>query len=135
MTNTILYIEDHYHNRRLVQKILTAQGYDVLLAEDGSQGWDMVRAHRPELVLLDIALPGALDGLDVAALIRQDASLREVWIIALTASAMVGDRERFLSEGCDDYLSKPIQIQELVAKVNGYFEARAKTGAAGRSDA
>ncbi len=119
---TVLYIEDHYHNRRLVQKVLSAQGYEVLLAEDGSQGWEMVCAHRPALVLLDIALPGELDGLDVAARIRADEALCDTWIIALTASAMVGDRERFLREGCDDYLSKPIQIQELLAKVHGFFE-------------
>lgn len=118
---TVLYIEDHFHNRRLVQKVLTASGYEVLLAEDGASGWEMVRAHRPALVLLDIALPGELDGLDIAARIRDDEALRETWIVALTASAMQGDRERFLSHGCDDYLSKPIQIKALLAKVDDIF--------------
>lgn len=122
MSRTVLYIEDQYHNRRLVEKVLTARGYEVLLAEDGEAGWGMVRAHHPALLLLDIALPGALDGLAVAALVKGDATLRDIWIIAVTASAMQGDRERFLHNGCDDYLSKPLQMQLLLAKVDGFFE-------------
>ena len=124
MTRTVLYIEDHYHNRRLVQKILTSQGYEVLLAEDGVSGWEMVKTHRPRLLLLDIALPGEMDGLDVAAKIRADDDLRDTWIVALTASAMRGDRERFLASGCDVYLSKPIEVAELLATVNGYFDGQ-----------
>jgi two-component system, cell cycle response regulator DivK len=121
LTKTILYIEDHYHNRRLVQKILTSKGYNVLLAEDGASGWDMIQQHHPDLVLLDIALPGDMDGLDVAARVREDQELKATWIVALTASAMRGDRERFLEHGCDDYLAKPIQVRELLAKVEEYF--------------
>lgn len=124
MTRTVLYIEDHYHNRRLVQKILTSQGYEVLLAEDGTSGWEMVKTHHPRLLLLDIALPGKLDGLDVAAKIRADDELRDIWIVALTASAMRGDRERFLANGCDDYLSKPIQVTELLTTVNRFFDGQ-----------
>jgi two-component system, cell cycle response regulator DivK len=121
LPKTILYIEDHYHNRRLVQKVLTAKGYNVLLAEDGPSGWAMIRRHHPDLVLLDIALPGDMDGLDVAARVREDQELKAIWIVALTASAMRGDRERFLEHGCDDYLAKPIQVRELLAKVEEYF--------------
>jgi CheY-like chemotaxis protein len=93
----------------------------VLLAEDGVTGWQMVQQHRPDLVLLDIALPGAMDGLDVAARMREDPVLQNTWIIALTASAMRGDRERFLAHGCNDYLAKPIQVRELLAKVEEFF--------------
>lgn len=121
LTKTILYIEDHYHNRRLVQKVLAAKGYEVLLAEDGLSGWAMIQEHHPDLVLLDIALPGDMDGLDVAACVREDATLQHTWIVALTASAMRGDRERFLEHGCDDYLAKPIQVRELLAKVEEFF--------------
>ena len=124
MSRTVLYIEEHYHNRRLVQKILTSQGYEVLLAEDGESGWEMIETHHPEFVLLDISLPGAWDGLDIAVKIKADAALCDTWIVALTASAMRGDRERFLRSGCDDYLSKPIQVRELLGNVNGYFESR-----------
>ena len=123
---TVLYIEDQFHNRRLVEKVLAARGYEILLAEDGQIGWEMVQAHRPSLLLLDIALPGALDGLDVAARVKQDPALRDIWIIAVTASAMQGDRERLLRSGCDDYLSKPVQIQQLLAKVEAYFERQAR---------
>ncbi len=122
LENTILYIEDHYHNRRLVQKILAAKGYNVLLAEDGVSGWEMIQRHQPDLVLLDIALPGDMDGLDVAARVRNDPHVRATWIVALTASAMRGDRERFLEHGCDDYLAKPIQVRELLAKVEEFFD-------------
>jgi CheY-like chemotaxis protein len=121
LTRTILYIEDHYHNRRLVEKVLTAKGYAVLLAEDGVSGWAMIRRHQPDLVLLDIALPGDMDGLDVAARVREDPTLEDTWIVALTASAMRGDRERFLAHGCDDYLAKPIQVRELLDKVEEFF--------------
>ncbi|MBN1247047.1 MAG: response regulator [Anaerolineae bacterium] len=127
MRRTVLYIEDHYHNRRLVQKILTSQGYEVLLAEDGVSGWEMVKTHHPQLLLLDIALPGELDGLDVAAKIRADEELRDIWIVALTASAMRGDRERFLAGGCDAYLSKPVQVAELLNTVNSFFDGREAT--------
>ena len=127
MTRTVLYIEDHYHNRRLVQKILKAHGYTVLLAESGDEGWELLQAHHPPLLLLDIALPGELDGLEIAARVRADEALRKTWIIALTASAMVGDRERFLDHGCDDYLAKPVKILELLSTVEqgfAYWEAR-----------
>ncbi len=119
----VLYIEDNFHNRRLVKKVLTSRGYTVLEAEDGPTGWAMVRQHRPPLVLLDISLPG-MDGLEIVSRIRADAMLRGTWVIALTASAMRGDRERFLEAGCDDYLSKPIQVVELLHKVNGFFASR-----------
>lgn len=124
MAKTVLYIEDHYHNRRLVEKVLRSRGYEVLLAEDGESGWEMTKAHHPQLLLLDIALPGALDGLDVASMIKADATLCDIWIVALTASAMHGDRERFMRRGCDDYLSKPIQVRELLDRVDSYFESR-----------
>ncbi len=124
MTKTVLYIEDHYHNRRLVQKILSSQGYEILLAEDGGTGWEMLKKHHPPLLLLDIALPGDMDGLDVAARVRADDELCNTWIVALTASAMHGDRERFLDGGCDAYLSKPIQVRELIATVENFFSGQ-----------
>lgn len=126
MKRTVLYIEDQYHNRRLVEKVLSARGYEVLLAEDGPTGWEILKERRPSLVLLDIALPGGLDGVDVAARIKADQDLRGIWVIAVTASAMHGDRERFLSRGCDDYLSKPLQMRELLARVDGFFERQGR---------
>ncbi len=122
MEKTLLYIEDNYHNRRLVQKVLTSRGYEVMLAEDGLSGWEMIKKHKPPLVLLDISLPG-IDGIEVVSRVKADEALQDIWVIALTASAMRGDRERFMVAGCDDYLSKPIQVRELLTKVDGYFGA------------
>ena len=116
----VLYIEDNYHNRRLVRKILESRGYVVLEAEDGLKGFDMVRELRPPLILMDIGLPG-MDGLELTARIKGDEDLRQIPVIALTASAMQGDRERFLEAGCDDYLAKPIQPMDLISMVNTYY--------------
>lgn len=118
--DTILYIEDNFHNRRIARKILQSRGYTVIEAEDGLQGLEMIRKLKPSLVLLDIGLPG-MDGLEVVAHIRADQDLRHIPVIALTASAMRGDRERFLTAGCDDYLSKPVQVNELLSKVGEYL--------------
>lgn len=116
----VLYIEDNFHNRRLVRKILESQGYSLIEAEDGEAGLDKVREVKPPLVLLDITLP-KMDGLEVLSHIRSDAELSHTPVIALTASAMRGDRERFLDAGCDDYISKPIQMRELLEKVKHHF--------------
>jgi CheY-like chemotaxis protein len=121
---TVLYIEDNFHNRRLVRKILQSRGYTVIEAEDGLAGLEMVRTLKPPLVLLDIGLPG-VDGLEIAAQIKADANLRDVAVVALTASAMRGDRERFLAAGCDDYISKPVQAIELISKVDAYLSTPA----------
>ncbi len=116
----ILYIEDNYHNRRLVRKILGSRGYSVLEAEDGQTGLAMLRERRPALLLLDIGLPD-IDGLEVVARIRADEELAGTPVVAVTASAMRGDRERFLEQGCDDYLSKPLQAMELLELVERYY--------------
>ena len=118
----VLYIEDNIHNRRLVRKVLQSQGYTVIEAEDGLSGLSMVQELKPAVVLLDIGLPG-MDGLEVVARIKADMTLRSIPVIALTASAMRGDRERFLEAGCDDYLSKPIRAMELIKKVADYYPA------------
>jgi len=116
----LLYIEDNFHNRRLVRKILASRGYTVIEAESGAAGMDLMRTMKPPLVLLDIGLPD-IDGLEIVMQVRADASLRDTPVIAVTASAMRGDRERFLTAGCDDYLSKPIQALELISIVDGYY--------------
>ena len=116
-----MYIEDNYHNRRLVSKILASRGIRIRAAADGLSGLQLVRRERPAVVLLDISLPD-IDGLEVLARIRGDVALKGTPVIALTASAMRGDRERFLEQGCDDYLSKPLQALELIAMVERYLE-------------
>jgi two-component system cell cycle response regulator DivK len=120
MKKSVLYIEDNLHNRRLVRKILQSQGYIVAEAEDGASGLKMVQELKPAVVLLDIGLPG-MDGLEVVGHLKADTKLRDIPVIALTASAMQGDRERFLAAGCDDYLSKPVRAMELINKVAIYY--------------
>jgi len=119
---TVLYVEDNYHNRRLVRKILESRGFRVLEAEDGKTGLAAIREQRPPLVLMDISLPD-MDGLQVVAAMKADETLRSIPVIALTASAMRGDRERFLEAGCDDYLSKPVQAMELVDRIERLYPA------------
>ena len=119
-TKTVLYIEDNPHNRRLVRRTLERRGYAIVEAVDGLSGLEMVRELKPPLVLLDIGLP-KMDGMEVVSHIKADNALNHIPVIALTASAMRGDRERFLEAGCDDYLSKPIQVLELLDKVNQYY--------------
>lgn len=116
----VLCVEDNFLNRRLVRKILSSRGYTVLEAEDGQKGWEMIKALAPPLVLMDINLP-KLDGEEVTKRIKADPMLQHIPVIALTASAMRGDRERFLEAGCDDYLSKPIQPLDLLAKVANHY--------------
>ena len=122
---TVLYIEDNFHNRRIVRKILQSRGYSLIEAEDGISGLAMVQELKPPLVLLDIGLPG-MDGLEVVGRIKADETLRDIPVIALTASAMRGDRERFLAAGCDDYLSKPVQAMELIKMVGAYYPSNGK---------
>lgn len=117
---TLLYIEDNPHNRRIVRKILGTKGYTVIEVEDGFVGLETIRKTRPPLVLLDIALP-SMDGMEIVKHVKADESIRHIPVIALTASAMRGDRERFLAAGCDDYLSKPVKARELIEMIENYF--------------
>jgi two-component system cell cycle response regulator DivK len=117
----ILHIEDNFHNRRIVRKILEKQGYQLHEAADGVIGYNMIREMCPPLVLLDISLPG-MDGIEIAQKVKADDDLKHIILIAVTASAMQGDRERFLAAGCDDYLSKPFRSIDLVDLVNQYYD-------------
>ncbi|MBW8012139.1 MAG: response regulator [Chloroflexi bacterium] len=117
---TLLYIEDNPHNRRIVRKILGTRGYTVVEVEDGLVGYETILITKPPLVLLDIALP-TMDGMEIVKRVKEDETLWHIPVIALTASAMRGDRERFLAAGCDDYLSKPVKARELIQMVDNYF--------------
>lgn len=118
----ILYVEDNAQNMRLVRKILKHAGYEVLEAECGMEGVSKAVAERPDLILMDVNLPD-IDGLEATSRIRDMADIANTPIIALTANAMVGDREKALAAGCDDYLPKPVSRADLVAKVTEYLPA------------
>ena len=112
----ILLVEDNEMNRDMLSRRLTRKGFEVALAADGRQGLDSARSGPFDLILLDLSLPG-LDGWTVAGLLKQDPATRAVPIIALTAHAMTGDRDRAIRAGCDDYDTKPIDFTRLLAKV------------------
>ncbi|MFW5748806.1 MAG: response regulator [Chloroflexota bacterium] len=116
----ILYIEDNPQNMRLVRKMLLSGGYDMLEAPDGLSGLAIAAREVPDLILMDINLPD-IDGMEATGRIKSDPMLQHIPIIALTANAMFGDRERFLSAGCDGYLAKPVSKNELLSTVGLYF--------------
>ncbi len=118
----VLYVEDNAHNRRIVRKILGLHGFHVVEAEDGLKGLELIQEMVPPLVLLDISLP-IMDGIEIVGRVKADDTLSHIPVIALTASAMRGDRERFLDAGCDDYLSKPVKALELIDMVERYYPA------------
>ncbi len=117
---TILYIEDNLANRELVKRVLEVEGYRVVEAEDGPTGLQRALECKPDLILMDINLP-EIDGLTLTARLRQIEELQNVPIIALTANVMKGDRERTLAAGCDGYIRKPVDIDELPVQIARYL--------------
>ncbi len=120
MADSILVIEDNQDNMMLISDILLSLNYEVIQAVDGEQGLEMAETERPDLILMDLSLP-RMDGWTVTRRIKANEELKAIPIIALTAHAMIGDRERALEAGCDDYMSKPIIIRELVNKLAKYL--------------
>lgn len=115
---TVLIVEDNPANMKLASFILESAGHTVLSADDAETGLRMARELHPDLVLMDIQLPG-MDGLQAIALLKAEPSTSTIPVIALTALAMKGDEERIRAAGCDGYLAKPIRYQELLATVAG----------------
>jgi two-component system, cell cycle response regulator DivK len=116
----VLVIEDNQDNMTLITDVLTSLDYVVLRATDGEQGVDAAQREQPDLILMDLSLP-RMDGWTATRQIKSNPELSRIPIIALTAHAMVGDRERALEAGCDDYLSKPINLRELAGKLAQYI--------------
>ncbi len=116
----ILYIEDNFQNRRLVKKLLRLSGYEMLEAEDGLQGIAIAAREHPDLILMDINLPG-IDGMEATSRLKSSSDLGNIPIVALTAAAMRGDRERIIAAGCDGYLQKPIDNVLLINTVRSFI--------------
>ncbi len=112
----ILLVEDNEMNRDMLSRRLKRKGYDVLIAVDGAEGVSMAVADDPDLVLMDMSLP-VLDGWEATRQLKADPKTKEIPIIALTAHAMAGDREKALEAGCDDYDTKPIELPRLLEKI------------------
>jgi len=117
----ILLVEDNEMNRDMLSRRLQRKGYTVVVALDGQQGVEAARLESPDLILLDLSLPG-LDGWEAARQIKAAPDTRSIPIIALTAHAMTGDREKTIAAGCDDYDTKPVEFARLLGKIDALLK-------------
>lgn len=122
----ILLVEDDELGRDLLSRRIGRRGHEVLLALDGREAIRTAQTEQPDLVLMDLGLPG-MDGWSAATRLKATQETRDIPIIALTAHAMSGDRERALAAGCDEYLSKPVDFDQLVHKIKSLIENRANS--------
>lgn len=120
----ILLVEDNEMNRDMLSRRLTRKGYDVVIAKDGQQGVDMAVAEAPDLILMDMSLP-VIDGWEATRRVKQNEATRCIPVIALTAHAMAGDREKAIEAGCEDYDTKPVEITRLLGKIEALLDAGA----------
>jgi len=112
----ILLVEDNEMNRDMLSRRLVRRGYQVLIAVNGVEGIEMARRETPDVILMDMSLPD-VDGWETTRRMRSDEALRAIPIIALTAHAMAGDREKALAAGCDEYDTKPVDLEQLIMKI------------------
>jgi two-component system cell cycle response regulator DivK len=112
----ILLVEDNEMNRDMLSRRLTRNGYEVSIAGDGQQGVDMAISERPDLILMDMSLP-VIDGWEATRQVKANDATRGIPVIALTAHAMAGDREKAMEVGCEDYDTKPVEITRLLGKI------------------
>ena len=122
---TVLIVEDNAANMKLAKFLLQSAGHTVLTATDAEAGLTLARDEHPDLILMDIQLPG-MDGLEATALLKRDEATRAIPVIALTALAMKGDEDRIRAAGCDGYIAKPLAYREFLATVS----AQLREGAA-----
>jgi two-component system cell cycle response regulator DivK len=120
MAKTILIVEDEPRNLKLLRDLLQRFGYETMEATDGEQGVELARARIPNLILMDIMMP-KMDGLEATRIIKADTNTKHIPIIALTSYAMKGDRERTIEAGCDGYIAKPVDIQEVLKAIEHFL--------------
>lgn len=120
----ILLVEDNEMNRDMLSRRLRRNGYEVVIAIDGQQGVEMAASEAPDLILMDMSLP-VIDGWEATRRVRENESTRTIPVIALTAHAMAGDREKAIEAGCDDYDTKPVEITRLLGKITALIESGA----------
>ena len=119
-SRTILYVEDNFENRVLVRRVLMAEGYRVLEADSARQALSVLGTQVPDLILMDINMPG-IDGYALTTQIKTIPHMANVPVIAVTANVMKGDRERTLEAGCDGYIQKPVDVDDLPRQISQYF--------------
>lgn len=121
MTKTILIVEDNELNMKLFRDLLKAHDFGTLETRDGMEALAMAREHKPDLILMDIQLPG-VSGLEVTRQIKADDDIKSIPVIAVTAFAMKGDEDRIREGGCEAYIAKPIRIDELISTVRRFVD-------------
>jgi two-component system cell cycle response regulator DivK len=112
----VLLVEDNETNRDMLSRRLIRRGFEVVFAVDGKQGVDLARSEKPDIILMDMSLP-VMDGWEATRCVKADAATRSVPVIGLTAHAMSGDREKAIEAGCDDYDTKPVELDRLIGKM------------------
>ena len=120
MSKTILVVEDQVDNRKILRDLLTNSGFEVIEAVDGLEGLRFAQTHRPDLILMDIQLPG-IDGYEATRRIKNDAALKDIPIIVVTSYALSGDENKAFEAGCDAYVAKPYSPRQMLAKVKEFL--------------
>jgi CheY-like chemotaxis protein len=120
----LLLVEDNEMNRDMLSRRLTRNGYEIVMAEDGQQAVDMAASEAPDLILMDMSLP-VIDGWEATRQVRANAGTQKIPIIALTAHAMTEDKDKAMAAGCDDFDTKPVDIQRLLGKIQALLAGKA----------
>ena len=123
----VLLVEDNEMNRDMLSRRLIRRGFEVVFAVDGKQGVDLARSEKPDIILMDMSLP-VMDGWQATRCVKSDDATRSVPVIGLTAHAMSGDREKAIEAGCDDYDTKPVEIDRLIGKIERLLSAAKASG-------
>jgi two-component system cell cycle response regulator DivK len=122
----LLLVEDNEMNRDMLSRRLVRKGHEIVMAIDGEQGVAMAASERPDLVLMDMSLP-VIDGWEATRRIKGDGATKHIPVIALTAHAMSGDRDKAIAAGCDDYDTKPVELTRLLEKIDALLARTART--------
>jgi CheY-like chemotaxis protein len=119
----ILLVEDNEMNRDMLSRRLTRNGFEVVIAVDGQQGVEMATSEQPDVILMDMSLP-VMDGWEATRRVKADPATRAIPVIALTANAMVEDREKAMAAGCDDFDTKPVELPRLLEKIRAHLSGK-----------
>jgi two-component system, cell cycle response regulator DivK len=122
----ILLVEDNEMNRDMLSRRLTRNGFEVVIADDGRKGVEMATSEKPDLILMDMSLP-VMDGWDATRHVKADPATKSIPVIALTAHAMVEDRDKAIAAGCDDFDTKPVELPRLLGKIEALLGKSAPT--------
>jgi two-component system cell cycle response regulator DivK len=123
MRKKILIVEDNELNMKLFHDLLEAHGISTIQTRDGRVAVDLAREHRPDLIIMDIQLP-EISGLEVTKLLKEDAELKSIPVVAVTAFAMKGDEQKIREGGCEDYISKPISVTRFIEVIKSHLEPK-----------